>query len=193
MQSYCVYFFFACILDNHVCLSRYGELDDQTKGALGRLTSVAVDIRPCYPLAGEDCQEALSFWSVQTEHPCWCWFMIAPSLLHIEDLQDHNLICFLSFKKKFSRYNWYLTLAKTFVSNKDLLENKMCNDDNRSIACLIIAGWLAGNPAVQPDAALASLPLPASYRAVPWSPFLTLWFFLRQSKITQAKCFWEYL
>jgi len=41
--------------------AKYGELDDQTKGALARLTSVAVDIRPCYPLAGEDCEEALSF------------------------------------------------------------------------------------------------------------------------------------
>ena len=59
---HCVYYLFVvCILDNHVCLSRYGELDDQTKGALARLTSVAVDIRPCYPLAGEDCEEALSF------------------------------------------------------------------------------------------------------------------------------------
>merc|ERR1712226_1020467 len=40
---------------------KYGELDDTTQSALGRLTKVAVDIKPCYPLAGEDCQEALSF------------------------------------------------------------------------------------------------------------------------------------
>ena len=54
-------FIVVSILNELVCLSRYGELDEQTKGALGRLTSVAVDIRPCYPLAGEDCEEALSF------------------------------------------------------------------------------------------------------------------------------------
>ena len=41
--------------------SRYGSLDDKTKGALARLTDVAVDIKPCYPLAGEDCEQARSF------------------------------------------------------------------------------------------------------------------------------------
>jgi len=40
---------------------KYGELDDATQSALGRLTKVAVDIKPCYPLAGEDCQEARTF------------------------------------------------------------------------------------------------------------------------------------
>jgi len=41
--------------------AKYGSLDDKTKGALARLTDVAVDIKPCYPLAGEDCEQARSF------------------------------------------------------------------------------------------------------------------------------------
>ena len=44
----------------YVC--RYGALDEATKTSLARLNAVAVDIKPCYPLAGEDCQGALAFW-----------------------------------------------------------------------------------------------------------------------------------
>jgi len=40
---------------------KYGALDEATKTSLARLNAVAVDIKPCYPLAGEDCQGALSF------------------------------------------------------------------------------------------------------------------------------------
>jgi len=40
---------------------KYGALDEATKTSLARLNAVAVDIKPCYPLAREDCQGALSF------------------------------------------------------------------------------------------------------------------------------------
>jgi len=40
---------------------KYGALDEATKTSLARLNAVAVDIKPCYPLAGEDCQGALAF------------------------------------------------------------------------------------------------------------------------------------
>ena len=50
---------FLGVNDIYVC--RYGALDEATKTSLARLNAVAVDIKPCYPLAGEDCQGALSF------------------------------------------------------------------------------------------------------------------------------------
>jgi len=40
---------------------KYGALNQATQDALDRLEGVAVDIRPCYPLAGEDCSSAESF------------------------------------------------------------------------------------------------------------------------------------
>ena len=36
-------------------LATLGVLDDQTEQSLAKLEGIPVDIRPCYPLAGESC------------------------------------------------------------------------------------------------------------------------------------------
>ena len=36
-------------------LERLGVLDELTSASLARLEGIPVDIRPCYPLAGETC------------------------------------------------------------------------------------------------------------------------------------------
>ena len=35
----------------------FGQLDKETKQSLERLKDIPVDIRPCYPLAGEECTQ----------------------------------------------------------------------------------------------------------------------------------------
>jgi len=41
--------------------AKYGQLDENTKKSLEKLGTVPVDIKPCYPLAGEECGEAAVF------------------------------------------------------------------------------------------------------------------------------------
>ena len=36
-------------------MARLATLDELTTSNLARLTTIPVDIRPCYPLAGEEC------------------------------------------------------------------------------------------------------------------------------------------
>ena len=41
------------VVDNE--LKTLGVLDELTSSNLSKLTEIPVDIRPCYPLAGEEC------------------------------------------------------------------------------------------------------------------------------------------
>ena len=43
------------VVDN--MMARLATLDELTTNNLARLSSIPVDIRPCYPLAGEECQQ----------------------------------------------------------------------------------------------------------------------------------------
>lgn len=40
---------------------KYGKLSGSTLGSLAKLEDVSVDIRPCFPLAGEDCEGAKTY------------------------------------------------------------------------------------------------------------------------------------
>jgi len=44
-----------------VMYDKYGKLDQTVLNSLDKLTEVAMDWRPCYPLAGEDCSEATKY------------------------------------------------------------------------------------------------------------------------------------
>ena len=45
-------------------LARLGGLDEVTSANLARLDQVPVDIRPCYPLAGENCPQPSKWWRI---------------------------------------------------------------------------------------------------------------------------------
>ena len=54
--------FTACVQAVEAELARLGVLDEVTSANLARLDQVPVDIRPCYPLAGENCPQPSKWW-----------------------------------------------------------------------------------------------------------------------------------
>ena len=54
--------FTVCVQAVEAELARLGVLDEVTSANLARLDQVPVDIRPCYPLAGENCPQPSNWW-----------------------------------------------------------------------------------------------------------------------------------